>query len=172
MIYVFVFLLMGVLFESFLLPFIIITTVPASFVGAVWAIFVTGIPMNVLGYLGLLILVGIIVNNSIVYIDAIGYCHRQGVVIRTAILEAARQRFRPIIMTAMTTLAGSLPMALASDSAASLDYRPMAVVVIGGLVSGTLFTLFLIPIQFSLLQTFKEKASKVGMQIIWLWRNA
>ncbi|NIW78377.1 MAG: MMPL family transporter, partial [Calditrichae bacterium] len=108
----FVFLLMGVLFESFVLPLSVIVSIPFSFVGAFWILFLTGTPMDLMSQIGFVILVGIVVNNAIVLIDLINRLRNEGYDRFEAIIEAGKHRFRPILMTAFTTIGGLLPMAI------------------------------------------------------------
>ncbi|MDP6839598.1 MAG: efflux RND transporter permease subunit, partial [Planctomycetota bacterium] len=134
---VLVFLLMGILFESVLLPFSILFTVPFAVVGAFWTLYLTGTAMDSVGWIGVLILVGVVVNNGIVLIDRIHRLRSAGHQRRQAVLDGAAQRVRPILMTALTTIVGLLPMALGEASSEALDYRALATCVAGGLAIST-----------------------------------
>lgn len=153
---VFIFLLMGILFESFILPLAVLVTIPFSFSGAIWALALTKVPLDFVGSIGVLVLVGVVVNNGIVLIDC---AHRlvQGGLGRTeALVEAGRTRLRPILMTALTTILGLLPTALGDSSGSQISYKALSWVVIGGLTVSTLFTLFFVPILHSLLDDLRE----------------
>jgi len=155
-----VFLLMGVLFESFILPLLIIFTVPMAFVGAFWFLYIGQLALGPMSYLALVILVGIVVNNAIILIDSINNNRKKGFAVSRSVLKSCVVRFRPIIMTALTTISGLLPMATLGSSGMGVDYQPLGIAVIGGLVSATLFTLFFIPIQYLLLRDIKQLGRK------------
>lgn len=145
---VFVFLLMGVLFESFILPLSVIVTIPFSFIGAYWILFLTKTPMDLMAGIGLIILIGIVVNNAIVLVDLINRLHKSGMPRHEAILEAGQRRFRPILMTALTTICGLLPMAMGNAALIGIPYAPLGRTIIGGLISATFMTLFMVPITY------------------------
>ncbi len=146
---VLVYLVMASLFESLLHPFVILLTVPLAAIGAVLAIFATGISVSVVVFIGAILLVGIVVNNAIVLVDRVNRLRRDGMDRRAAVAAGARQRFRPIAMTTATTVLGLLPMAIGLGEAAELR-TPMAVTVIGGLLAATLLTLVVIPVVYDL----------------------
>jgi len=149
-----VYLVMASQFESFKKPFIIMFTIPMGIIGVVIAGMVTAISINVIVLIGLVILSGIIVNNAIVLVDYTGQLQAQGKKKMEAIMEAARVRWRPILMTTITTVLGLLPMAL--DFKEGFEIRiPLAVTLIGGMIFGTFLTLIFIPIIYSLV--VKEK---------------
>jgi len=154
----FVFLLMGVLFESFVLPLGIITTIPMAVAGAVWLLWATGTPFDTMAGVGMVILVGVVVNNGIVLVDRITQLRREGVPRREAILEAGQRRLRPILMTALTTICGLIPMALGSSAVVGIPYAPLGRTVIGGLTAATLLTLLLIPVLYTLLDDLRTGA--------------
>jgi HAE1 family hydrophobic/amphiphilic exporter-1 len=146
-----VYLVMASQFESFLHPFVILFTVPLSLVGAVVLLFVTRKPVNVLVFIGVIMLAGIVVNNAIVLVDYINILRRKGMKKLKAIRQAARVRFRPILMTTATTVLGLVPMALGIGEGGELR-SPMAITVIGGLVFSTLLTLVVIPVVYSIFE--------------------
>ncbi|MDP6763445.1 MAG: efflux RND transporter permease subunit [Planctomycetota bacterium] len=148
---VLVFLLMSILFESLLRPFSVLFTIPFAATGALWTLYLTRTPMDSVGFIGLIILVGVVVNNGIVLIDRIHRLREGGMERRLAVLEGSRTRVRPIVMTAMTTIFGLLPMALAEPPAEGVDYRALATCVAGGLAISTFFTLWVVPLAFTLL---------------------
>ena len=145
-----VFLLTGVLFEALLLPFSVIFSVFPALVGAVWALHITGKPIDELAFLGCILLVGVVVNNGIVLIDRVQQWRRRGLPVRAAIAAAGRDRLRPVLMTALTTIAGLLPMAILRGGNSEIPYDTLATAVIGGLAVSTVVTLVLVPIVFSL----------------------
>lgn len=144
-----VYLVMASQFESLIQPFVILLSIPLAAIGAILGLFLTGSVINVVVLIGLIVLAGIVVNNAIVLIDRINQLRDDAHTARQAILEAARERLRPILMTSMTTILGLLPMALASGQGAELR-APLAITIIGGLLVSTLLTLFLIPVVYSL----------------------
>ncbi len=148
---VLVFLLMSILFESLLRPFSVLFTIPFAATGALWTLYLTRTPMDSVGFIGLIILVGVVVNNGIVLIDRIHRLQASGMERRLAVLEGSRTRVRPIVMTAVTTIFGLLPMALAEPPAEGIDYRALATCVAGGLAISTFFTLWVVPLAFTLL---------------------
>ena len=149
---VLVFLLMGILFESVLLPFSVLSTVPFAVLGALWTLYLTGTSMDSVGWIGVIILVGVVVNNGIVLIDKIHRMRVKDGLERTeAVLEGAAARVRPILMTALTTICGLLPMALGEAPTQGIDYRALAVCVAGGLFAATFFTLWVVPLAYTVL---------------------
>lgn len=145
-----VYLVMASQFESLLHPFVILFTIPLALVGAILALAITGTTMNVVVFIGLIMLAGIVVNNAIVLVDLINQLRAEGVDRTTAIVEAGRARLRPILMTTMTTTLGLLPMALGFGEGAEVR-APMAITVIGGLIVSTFLTLLVIPVAYSLI---------------------
>ena len=152
----FVFLLMGVLFESWILPLSILTTIPMAMVGAMWGLYLSGTPMDSMGFVGLVILVGVVVNNGIVLVDLVTQLRADGMERTEALLHAGERRIRPILMTALTTICGLLPMALGSSDFIGIPYAPLGRVVIGGLVSATLLTLLFVPYLYALLDDLRS----------------
>jgi HAE1 family hydrophobic/amphiphilic exporter-1 len=148
---VLVFLLTGVLFESVLLPLAVLLAIPPAIAGSYWALYITGKPLDELAVLGLILLAGVVVNNGIVLVDRVQQRRRQGLPLKAAVAVAGRDRMRPVIMTALTTIAGLLPMALFGSPNENIHYDTLAVAVIGGLVASTLVTLFLVPVAFTIL---------------------
>ncbi|MFA6505155.1 MAG: efflux RND transporter permease subunit [Treponemataceae bacterium] len=143
-----VFGVMASLFESFLDPFIILFTIPLSVIGVVAIYFITGDTFNLLTAVGLLVLVGVIVNNGIVLVDYTNLLRKRGLSLNEACIEAAGNRLRPILMTTLTTVIGLLPMAFFPGDGSEL-VAPIGKTVLGGLSFGTLMTLFLMPAVYS-----------------------
>lgn len=149
-----VYLVMASQFESLLHPLVILVTVPLALVGAVLALFLAGMTVNVVAFIGAIMLVGIVVNNAIVLIDLINKLRSDGAELYDAILTASEARLRPILMTTLTTALGLLPMALGFGEGSEIR-APMAVTVIGGLISSTLLTLVVIPVVYTLVDREK-----------------
>ena len=145
-----VYLVMASQFESLIHPFVILFTIPLALVGAVLALYLTGTTVNVVAFIGAIMLVGIVVNNAILLVDLINQLRAEGMDKTAAILEAGRSRLRPILMTTLTTVLGLLPMAIGFGEGAEVR-TPMAITVIGGLLVSTLLTLVVIPVVYSLL---------------------
>ncbi len=146
---VFVFLIMGVLFESFILPLTVLVTIPAAFTGSYWLLMLTGTPFDIMAGIGLVVLIGVVVNHAIVYIDLINQYRAGGMTREQAIIVAGVNRLRPILMTALTTICGLIPMAVGNASLVGIPYSPMGVTMIGGLLSSTFLTLFAVPVFYT-----------------------
>ncbi len=151
---VLVYMVMASQFESLLHPFTILLTIPLALVGAVLMFLVTGITVNIMGIIGMVMLAGIAVNNSIILVDRIGQLKESGLSLTDAIAEAGQQRIRPILMTSLTTILALVPMALGIGEGASLS-SPMAIAVIGGLVTSTLLSLVVIPCVYYVFESAK-----------------
>jgi hydrophobic/amphiphilic exporter-1 (mainly G- bacteria), HAE1 family len=145
-----VYLVMASQFESLIHPFVILLTIPLAITGAVWALWLTGTTVNVVAYIGLIMLAGIVVNQSIVLIDAVNQARERGLAKHEAIVEAGRLRLRPILITKLTTILGLMPMALGLGEGAEVR-APMAITVIGGVLLTTFLTLLVIPVVYSVL---------------------
>lgn len=146
---VLVFLLMGVLFESVILPLSILVTVPFALFGATWSLFLFHGSLDPMGVIGMVILCGVVVNNGIVLLDYIHRMRGHGMDRATAILEGVRVRMRPIFMTAATTLFGLLPMAVFGDSSEGISYVTLSIAVAGGLLFCTVFTAVTVPLAYT-----------------------
>lgn len=151
-----VYMVMASQFESLLHPFTILLTIPLALVGAILLFFITGMTINIMGVIGIIMLSGIAVNNSIVLVDRINQIKDEYASLADAIVVAAGQRVRPILMTSLTTILSLLPMAIAFGEGASLR-APMAIAVIGGLVTATILSLVVIPCVYYLLEQMKNK---------------
>ncbi len=145
-----VYLVMASQFESLIHPFVILLTIPLALIGAVWALWLTGTTVNVVAYIGLIMLAGIVVNQSIVLIDAVNQARERGLDKHAAIIEAGRLRLRPILITKLTTILGLLPMAMGLGEGAEVR-APMAITVIGGVLLTTFLTLLVIPVVYSVM---------------------
>jgi HAE1 family hydrophobic/amphiphilic exporter-1 len=145
-----VYLVMASQFESLLHPFVILFTIPLAMVGAILALLLTGNTISVVVFIGLILMVGLVVKNAIILIDKVNQLREAGVAKRDALVEGARSRLRPIVMTTLSTLFGFMPLALAFGEGAEVR-SPMAITVIGGLLVSTLLTLLVIPVVYDLL---------------------
>jgi HAE1 family hydrophobic/amphiphilic exporter-1 len=154
-----VFLVFGVMaseFESFVDPFIIIFTVPFLLVGVLLLYFITGQTLSLFTAVGLVVLVGIIVNNGIVFVDYTNLLRKRGLGIRDALIEAGGNRLRPILMTSLTTVLGLVPVAFFQGEGSTL-VQPIGQTVVGGLTIGTLMTLFVIPVIYGIVNGIVER---------------
>jgi len=151
-----VFGIMASLFESFRSLFIIILTIPLSVIGIVAIYLITNTIFNVLTAVGLLVLIGIITNNGIILVDYTNLLRKRGYQLNDAIIEAARSRLRPILMTTLTTVLGLLPMAFFPGEGTEL-VAPIGKTVLGGLSFGTLMTLFLMPVMYAIINKHSDK---------------
>jgi HAE1 family hydrophobic/amphiphilic exporter-1 len=151
-----VFMVMAALFENLWHPLVIMACVPFASVGVVWTFIFTHTPMTLMAVIGLVILIGIVVNNGIVLVDHINNFRRAGRPIPEAILEAGRERFRPILMTAFTTVLGLLPMALGQANLGGTTYYPLARAIIGGLISSTVLTLVFLPAYYVMVERLQH----------------
>jgi HAE1 family hydrophobic/amphiphilic exporter-1 len=142
-------------FESLIHPFVILLTIPLAGVGSVWIFYLIGKPLNIMAYIGIIMLAGIAVNDSIIFIDRINQLRQEGRKRAEAIIEAGSQRIRPIIMTSLTTILALLPLTFGFGESASLR-SPMALAVIGGLITSTLLTLMVIPCVYWALDSVKD----------------
>ncbi|MEX0602498.1 MAG: efflux RND transporter permease subunit, partial [Bacteroidota bacterium] len=151
-----VYVVMGIQYESLLNPFVILTTIPFALIGVVAILYVTNIPVGATVMLGVILLAGIVVNNSIVLVEFIEIQRREkGLSKEAAVLEAGPLRVRPILMTTLTTIAGMLPLALGIGEGSEI-LQPLAVSTIGGLLGAMLISLFVIPNMYLLFHDAKE----------------
>ncbi|NLB67431.1 MAG: efflux RND transporter permease subunit [Bacteroidales bacterium] len=151
-----VYIVMASQFESLSKPAIIIMSVPFALSGVILALWVTGINLDMIGALGCVMLVGIVVKNGIVLVDYINLMRDRGHELNEAIALSGESRLRPVLMTAVTTLLGMLPMALSQGEGSEL-WRPMGIVVIGGLLISTLITMIIVPVVYALMSRHGER---------------
>jgi len=147
---VLIYLLMGFLFESFILPLSIILTIPLSLIGVYWTHFAIGYDLDFLGVVAIVLLVGVVVNNGIVLVDYINRQRLRGLERQEAVTTATHLRFRPIMMTALTTVMGMFPLAFAGSNSIGLSYTSFSLTLIGGMTSATLLTLLVVPVFYTL----------------------
>jgi len=154
---VLVYMVMASQFESFRDPFIIFLSIPFGIVGVIIALAVTGQTMSVVTFIGLIMLVGIVVNDGIVLISYIGILRKRGLDLRSAVMEGGRSRLRPVVCTSVTTILAMIPLAL-SRAEGSEVWMPFAVTVIGGLTVTTVITLVLMPTLYSVFEDWKKRS--------------
>ncbi|MBO1333328.1 efflux RND transporter permease subunit [Streptomyces sp. VRA16 Mangrove soil] len=152
-----VFMLLVATFRSLAQPLILLVSIPFAATGALGLLIATGTPMGVPAMIGMLMLIGIVVTNAIVLIDLINQYRSQGLGVVEAVVEGGRHRLRPILMTALATIFALLPMALGVTGEGGFIAQPLAVVVIGGLITSTLLTLLLVPTLYAMLELRKER---------------
>ncbi len=150
-----VFMVLASQFESVIQPFIIMLTIPLAGAGTILTFLLFGKSLNMMAYIGIIMLGGIAVNNAIILIDRINQLREEGLAKREAIILAGSQRIRPILMTSLTTILALLPLTIGFGESASLR-SPMAMAVIGGLISSTLLTLAVIPCVYWVLDSFSS----------------
>ncbi|GAA2761978.1 efflux RND transporter permease subunit [Streptomyces paradoxus] len=155
-----VFMLLVGTFKSLVQPLILLVSIPFAATGAIGLLIATGTPMGVPAMIGMLMLIGIVVTNAIVLIDLINQYRKQGHGVVEAVIEGGRHRLRPILMTALATIFALLPMALGITGEGGFIAQPLAVVVIGGLVTSTLLTLLLVPTLYAMFELRKERRAK------------
>ncbi|MDZ7372844.1 MAG: efflux RND transporter permease subunit [candidate division KSB1 bacterium] len=156
---VLVYMVLASQFESLVHPFTILLTIPLALVGSVWLFYLLGRPLNIIAYIGMIVLAGIAVNDSIILVDAINQLRREGMSRQEAILEAGARRIRPILMTSLTTILALLPLSFGLGEGATLR-SPLALAVIGGLTSSTLLTLVVIPCVYDVLDHLRPRRAR------------
>ncbi len=152
----FVFLLMGVLFESFILPLSVIIAIPFSFLGVYWTLYLTDTAFDMLCGIGVVILVGVVVNNAIVLIDLANRLRAEGRDRFEALVEAGRHRYRPILMTTFTTVFGLVPMAVGNAEMIGMPYAPLGRTMMGGLLASMVLTLLIVPLCYTLFDDLRQ----------------
>lgn len=152
-----VFVIMVATFRSLIQPFILLVSIPFAATGSIGLLLLTDTALGLTALIGMLMLIGVVVTNAIVLIDLINQFRERGADLRTAIVQGARLRYRPIIMTASATIFALIPMALGLTGGGIFVSKSLAIVVIGGLISSTILTLILVPVLYSLVEGFKER---------------
>ncbi|MER5550727.1 efflux RND transporter permease subunit [Streptomyces sp. NPDC002793] len=155
-----IFILLVATFRSLIQPLILLVSIPFAATGALGLLVATGTPMGVPAMIGMLMLIGIVVTNAIVLIDLINQYRAQGMGVIEAVMEGGRHRLRPILMTALATIFALLPMALGVTGEGGFISQPLALVVIGGLITSTLLTLLLVPTLYAMVELRKERRAK------------
>ena len=157
--FVLIYMIMASMFENLWQPFVIMFTVPMSLIGVALALYITKTSLNVISFLGIIILGGIVVNNGIVLIDFVNSARRDGMPLEEALVYASKVRLRPILMTALTTILGLLPLALGLGEGSKLQ-QPMAITIMGGMTVATFLTLNVIPAIYLVTQRFLDRIAK------------
>ncbi len=164
-----VYIVMASQFESLSKPAIIMFTIPFALSGVIIALWISGISLDMIGALGLVMLVGIVVKNGIVLVDYINLMRERGYELNQAIVMSGKSRIRPVLMTAFTTILGMVPMVIAAGEGSEM-WRPMGVVVIGGLTVSTLLTLFIVPVLYAVFSRRgeRDKQKKIREKFIFM----
>ncbi|MFE8703611.1 efflux RND transporter permease subunit [Cytobacillus sp. FJAT-54145] len=157
---VFIYLVMAAQFESLKYPFVIMFTVPLMVIGVAIALTITRTPVSLTAIIGIIVLAGIVVNNAIVIVDYINQKKEEGIKTYDAIVISVKDRARPILMTALTTILGLIPLALGIGEGTEIN-QPMGITVIGGLISSTFLTLFVIPVVYSFFDKDTRRLNKM-----------
>ena len=158
---VFIYLIMVAQFQSLLSPFIVMFTMPLAFTGGLLALLIANESLSVIAMLGFLVLAGVVVNNGIVFVDYANQLRLEGMEKREALVQTGRDRIRPILMTALTTILAMVTLVFSTDASAAMS-RPLALVTIGGLSYATLLTLIIVPVLYDLLFRRELKNVDVG----------
>jgi len=148
---VLVYMVMASQFESLVDPFVIMFSVPFALTGVIWAMFLWNHNISAIAFIGLLMLIGIVVNNAIVLVDYTNILRARGIELFEAVRQAGTTRLRPVLMTALTTVVALLPMAFATGQASEI-WNPLGLTVLGGLVVSTVVTLVLVPTMYTLFE--------------------
>lgn len=165
-----VYVVMASQFESFSKPFVIMMSIPFAITGVIIALLITNTSLDMIGALGIILLVGIVVKNGIVLVDYINLMRDRGYPLNEAIALAGKSRLRPVLMTAVTTILGMVPMAL-STSEGSEMWVPLGIVVIGGLTVSTFITLFVVPVLYALVSRHGERDKQTKLRESFVFMN-
>jgi HAE1 family hydrophobic/amphiphilic exporter-1 len=152
-----VYIIMVATFGSLLQPLLLLISVPFAATGAIGLQVLSGIPLGVPSFIGLLMLVGIVVTNAIVLVDLVNQYRAKGMNVRDALFEGSTRRLRPILMTALATIFALIPLAIGITGAGGFISQPLAIVVIGGLISSTVLTLIVLPVLYNLVEGGRER---------------
>ncbi|MBZ0269788.1 efflux RND transporter permease subunit, partial [bacterium] len=156
-----VFLVMASLFESLVHPGVVMGSIVFAIVGVIQFMMITLTPLNIMAIIGIVILIGVVVNNGIVLVDHINHLRRTGLSMDDSIRQGCADRIRPVLMTAGTTVLGLVPLAVSNAHMADAEYYPMARAIIGGLLSGTLLTLIVLPTYYRIVNRWVENAGRL-----------
>jgi len=159
-----VYLILMTQFTSFIDPFIILMAIPPGLAGVVMILLVTGSTLNIMSLMGVIMMTGIVVSNSILIVEFAGTLHKQGLPLLEAVVQSCRIRLRPILMTSLATLLGMIPMALGIEPG-SEQYAPLARAVIGGLAVSVVATVFLVPAVYLMIHGRREKQSAIAGEV-------
>lgn len=164
LIVVLVYIVMATQFESLVMPFIIMFTLPFAFTGVFLLLYITGTPLSIVALIGAIMLVGIVVKNGIVMVDFINLLRERGQSVNQSVIASGKSRLRPVLMTSLTTILGMLPMALGIGTGSEI-WQPMGIAVIGGLTFSTLLTLLVVPVVYSVFggRAIKQERAKMAL---------
>jgi len=160
---VLVYLILMAQFASFIDPFIILMAIPPGLAGVAVMLLITGSTLNIMSLMGVIMMAGIVVSNSILIVEFAGMLRSEGIVLKAAVVESCRVRLRPILMTSLATLLGMIPMALGME-AGSEQYAPLARAIIGGLALSVVVTMFLVPAVYLLVHGREERDSNIAKE--------
>lgn len=154
-----VYMIMVVLYDDFVKPFIVLFSIPLSFIGALWALGLTNNSLNIFTILGIIMLIGLVAKNAILLVDFANVRHNHGETIENALIQANKARLRPILMTTIAMVFGMLPIALATGGAAEMN-NGLAIVIIGGLLSSLFLTLIIVPVVYLIVVRIEDRFMK------------
>ena len=157
---IFVYLVMVALYNSYLYPFVVLFSIPVAVIGALFALAISGESLTIFSMVGIIMLIGLVCKNAILIVDFANKFRDKGMTVREALIEAGKERLRPILMTTLAMVFGMLPIALASGASAE-SKNGLAWVIIGGLTSSLIFTLVLVPSVYTSLEIYKEKFKRI-----------
>ena len=150
---------MVVLYDSFSRPFIVLFSIPLSFIGALVALALANMSLNIFTLLGIIMLIGLVAKNAIMIVDFANHRKEEGEDTVTALIQANHARFRPILMTTIAMVAGMIPLAIASGAGAEIN-NALAIVIIGGLISSLFLTLIIVPLVYLIFDNISKRFSK------------
>jgi HAE1 family hydrophobic/amphiphilic exporter-1 len=151
-----VYCVMVALYNSYLYPFVVLFSIPVAIIGALFALALSGETLNIFSIIGMIMLIGLVAKNAILLVDFTNHLREKGTGITEALVEAGKERLRPILMTTVAMVFGMLPLAT-SNGAGSESKNGLAWVIIGGLISSLLFTLVLVPCVYTAMENFRGK---------------
>jgi len=157
---IFVYLVMVALYNSYLYPFVVLFSIPVAVIGALFALALSGESLTIFSMVGMIMLIGLVCKNAILIVDFTNKFRDKGLTVREALIEAGKERLRPILMTTFSMIFGMLPIALASGASAE-SKNGLAWVIIGGLTSSLIFTLVLVPSVYTTMENYKEKFIRI-----------
>lgn len=157
---IFVYLVMVALYNSYLYPFVVLFSIPLAVIGALFALAISGCTMSIFSIIGMILLIGLVAKNAILIVDFTNHLRARGLSVHDALIEAGKERLRPIMMTTMAMIFGMLPIALATGASAE-SKNGMGWVIIGGLTSSLFLTLVLVPAVYASMEKYKEKAQRL-----------